>query len=45
MNDIVKNFLALVVIAQFGEYFYTTVLKKDPLNDFVGGQYEDFLII
>ena len=45
MNDIVKNFLALVVISHFGEYFYTTVLKKDPLNNFVGGQYEDFLVI
>ena len=40
------NFLALVVIADFDEYFYN-VIKGDPLCAIVtgDGSYENFLII
>ena len=44
--DIIMNFLALVVIAEFDEYFFSA-LKNDPLLDIVTGEgfYEHFLII
>ena len=44
--DIIMNFLALVVIAQFDEYFFD-VVKTDPLANIVRGEdsYEDFLKI
>ena len=44
--DIIMNFLALVVIADFDEYFYSAV-KDDDLVDVVTGEtpYEEFLII
>ena len=44
--DIIMNFLALVVIAEFDEYFFAAV-KSDPLADIVTGEgaYENFLII
>ena len=44
--DIIMNFLALVVIAEFDEYFFSA-LKNDPLLDIVTGEgfYENFLII
>ena len=40
------NFLALVVIAEFDEYFYSAV-KSDPLCKIVTGEgaFENFLII
>ena len=40
------NFLALVVIAEFDEYFFSAV-KNDPLLDIITGEgfYENFLII
>ena len=44
--EIIMNFLALVVIAEFDEYFFAAV-KSDPLADIVTGEgaYENFLII
>ena len=44
--DIIMNFLALVVIAEFDEYFFSAV-KNDPLLDIITGEgfYENFLII
>ena len=44
--DIIMNFLALVVIAEFDEYFFAAV-KSDPLADIITGEgaYENFLII
>ena len=44
--DIIMNFLALVVIAEFDEYFFSAV-TNDPLVDIITGEgaYENFLII
>ena len=44
--DIIMNFLALVVIAEFDEYFFSA-LNGDPLVDIITGDsgYENFLII
>ena len=44
--DIIMNFLALVVIAEFDEYFFAAV-KNDSLANIVTGEgsYENFLII
>ena len=44
--DIIMNFLALVVIADFDEYFYSAI-KNDELADIVTAEspYENFLII
>ena len=44
--EIIRNFLALVVISQFDEYFFSTV-KSDPLAEIVDGDdhYEEFLKI
>ena len=44
--DIIMNFLALVVIAEFDEYFFAAV-KNDELADIITGEgaYENFLII
>ena len=44
--DIIMNFLALVVIAEFDEYFFSAV-KNDELVDILTGEgaYENFLII
>ena len=44
--EIIRNFLALVVISQFDEYFFGAI-KNDPLAEIVDGDdhYEKFLII
>ena len=44
--EIIRNFLALVVISQFDEYFFGAI-KNDPLAEIVDGDdhYENFLII
>ena len=44
--EIIMNFLALVVIAEFDEYFFNAV-KTDPLASIVRGEdsYADFLVI
>ena len=44
--EIIRNFLALVVISQFDEYFFSTV-RNEPLAEIVDGDdhYEEFLKI
>ena len=44
--EIIRNFLALVVISQFDEYFFGAI-QNDPLADFIGGDdhYKEFLKI
>ena len=44
--DIIMNFLALVVIAEFDEYFFSAVKSDDLVQVLTGeGAYENFLII
>ena len=46
VQKVIMNFLALVVISHFGEFFFTA-LTKDPFVNFVegNGHYGEFLVI
>ena len=43
--DIVMNFMALVVISEFGQYFYSAYTEKELKAVIIDKKYENFLII